>query len=80
MKFWFQAGTLDEIADRNNSGTIDAVEDTLDLVNELNNKGYRNGTDIVYRKVEGGKHDLSTWAAVLPEFLQWACGTNKVSG
>lgn len=80
MKFWFQAGALDETADRNNSGTIDAVEDTLDLVNELNNKGYRNGTDIVYRKVEGGKHDLSTWAAVLPEFLQWACGTNKVSG
>jgi len=49
-------------------------------VNELNNKGYRNGTDIVYRKVEDGKHDLSTWAAVLPKFLQWACGTNKVSG
>ena len=80
MKFWFQAGTLDETADRNNSGTIDAVEDTLHLVNELNNQGYRNGTDIVYRKVEGGKHDLSTWAAVLPEFLQWAYGTNKVSG
>src|SRR6185295_18081017 len=29
LKFWFQAGTLDETADRNQNGVIDSIDDTL---------------------------------------------------
>ncbi len=73
LRFWFQAGTLDEKDDRNNNGIIDAIDDTLDLIKELKNKGYSD-TDIHYREVENGIHHPSTWAKVLPEFLEWCFG------
>lgn len=72
LKFWFQCGTEDEAADRNNSGTIDAIDDTLDLIKELQDKGYSYPGDITYVEVEGGKHNLPTWAKVFPKFLEWA--------
>lgn len=72
LKFWFQCGTHDEIADRNHNGVIDSIDDTKDVIRELELKGYESGNTITYVEVEGGKHDLHTWAKVLPEFLQWA--------
>lgn len=72
MKFWFQCGTLDETADRNQNGVIDAIDDTLDVIKELQEKGYSYPVDITYVQVEGGKHDLQTWAMVFPQFLEWA--------
>lgn len=72
MKFWFQCGTLDETADRNQNGVIDAIDDTLDVIKELQEKGYSYPGDITYVQVEGGKHDLQTWAMVFPQFLEWA--------
>ena len=39
LKFFLQCGNLDEIKDRNHNGIIDSIEDTLDLVKELENKG-----------------------------------------
>jgi enterochelin esterase family protein len=74
MKFWFQAGTLDEHADRNKNGIIDAIDDTLDLISELIIKGYKPYYDVSYHEVEGGKHNLETWANVFPEFMIWAFG------
>jgi iron(III)-enterobactin esterase len=74
MKFWFEAGTNDEKSDRNNNGIIDAIDDTLDLIKELENKGYKNDKDLIYREVDGGEHNLNTWKKVLPEFLIWAFG------
>ncbi len=74
MKFWFEAGTNDEKSDRNNNGIIDAVDDTLDLMKELENKGYKNDKDVIYREVDGGEHNQNTWKKVLPEFLIWAFG------
>jgi enterochelin esterase-like enzyme len=71
LKFWFQAGTQDETGDRDGNGTIDAIQDTLELIEELTKKGYRP-EDIVYIQVEGGKHDQLTWLRVLPNFLKWA--------
>jgi enterochelin esterase-like enzyme len=71
LKFWFQAGTQDETSDRDGNGTIDAIQDTLELVEELTKKGYKP-EDIVYIQVEGGKHDQLTWLRVLPNFLKWA--------
>jgi len=42
------------------------------LIEELNLKGYRLNEDIVYREVEGGRHDQTTWGRVMGEFLEWA--------
>ena len=72
MKFWFQAGTLDEKADRNNNGIIDAIDDTLDIISELIKKGYKPYYDVVYHEVKNGHHDVPTWGKAMPYFLKWA--------
>ena len=74
MKFWIEAGTNDEISDRNNNGIIDAIDDTLDLIKELEKKGYKKPQDIVYEEVKGGEHNAKTWSKILPNFLIWAFG------
>ncbi len=74
MRFWFEAGTHDELSDRNRNGVIDAIDDTLDLIVELVHKGYRPFHDIEYVEVEGGEHNQRTWAKAMPEFLKWAFG------
>jgi len=70
LKFFFECGVLDEKADRNNNGIIDAIEDTLDLIKELKKKGYKNN-HIRYLELEDGKHDVPTWARAFPDFLEW---------
>jgi len=74
QKFWFQTGTEDEKDDRNNNGVIDSIEDTLDLISELEKKGYVQGEDIRYVEVQGGQHDPITWSNIMPDFLKWAFG------
>jgi iron(III)-enterobactin esterase len=74
MKFWFEAGTNDETSDRNNNGIIDAIDDTLDLIKELEKKGYKQPQDIVYEEVIGGEHNANTWKKIMPNFLIWAFG------
>jgi enterochelin esterase-like enzyme len=72
LKFWFQAGTDDERADRNKNGVIDSIDDTLDLISELTKKGYRPFHDIQYYEMKDGEHNLKTWKKAMPEFLKWA--------
>lgn len=74
LKFWFQTGTMDETDDRNKNGVIDAIDDTLDIIDILKRMGYHHKLDIRYREVREGIHHPSTWAQVLPEFLMWAFG------
>lgn len=74
LQFWFEAGTLDEHADRNNNGIIDAIDDTIDLIVELTKKGYRPFKDIEYLEIKGGHHNQKTWAKAMPQFLKWAYG------
>lgn len=74
MKFWFQTGTEDETKDRNNNGVIDSIDDTLDLIQELQSKGYTLEKDIRYLEITGGKHDKETWSEALPDFLEWTFG------
>jgi enterochelin esterase-like enzyme len=74
MKFWFQAGTQDETADRNGNGIIDAIDDTLDVISELIIKGYKPYYDVVYHEVKNGRHDVPTWGKAMPYFLRWAFG------
>ncbi len=71
LKFWLEVGTLDEASDRNNSGIIDAIEDTLDIISELEEKGYTED-DIKYVEIQGGEHNPETWGKILPNFLLWA--------
>ncbi len=72
LKFWFQTGTRDEEADRDNDGIIDSIDDTLDLIAELERKGYAWGEDVVYREVQEGEHNPKTWSTIFPEFLAWS--------
>ncbi len=72
LKFWFECGTEDEIADRNNNGIIDSIDDTLDVIKELKAKGYTRPEAIKYVEIKGGKHNLPTWAEVFPVFIEWA--------
>ena len=74
LKFFFEAGTLDETADRNNNGIIDSIDDTLALIDRLVEKGYNRKQDIYYLKIMNGKHDTATWAHAFPEFLKWGWG------
>lgn len=71
LRFFFEAGTNDEEADRNVNGVVDAVDDTEDLVHLLEEKGYEKGKHIRYELIQGGKHDMVTWAGVMPGFLEW---------
>jgi enterochelin esterase-like enzyme len=70
-KFFFQCGNMDETKDRNKNGIIDSIDDTLDLVKELVQKGYDREKDIFYLELKDGKHDVETWSRALPVFLTW---------
>ncbi|MCB0570807.1 MAG: esterase family protein [Phaeodactylibacter sp.] len=74
LRFWLQAGTKDEVEDRNNNGVIDAIDDTLALIKELKQWGYGEGRHIKYVEVIGGEHNPATWRKVMPDFLRWAFG------
>jgi len=74
LRFFFECGTEDEYEDRNHNGIIDSIDDTHDLIAELIAKGYDSKTDIHYREIEGGRHEVATWARVMPEFLRWGWG------
>ena len=71
LRFFFETGTLDEIADRNKNGIIDSIDDTKSLIEELVKKGYDPETDIRYLELKDGKHNVATWARAFPEFLKW---------
>jgi enterochelin esterase-like enzyme len=73
LKFYIQCGTLDEVADRNNNGIIDAIDDAWHLINELKEKGYSD-EDIEFVIVEDGEHTIETWKDTLPGFLRWGWG------
>jgi enterochelin esterase family protein len=71
MMFWLEAGTDDEKGDRNQNGVIDSIDDTVDLIAELKQKGYTD-EDIRFVLVKGGEHNQHTWGEVMPNFLRWA--------
>jgi enterochelin esterase-like enzyme len=74
LRFFFECGTEDEGEDRNGNGVIDSIDDTQDIIRELVAKGYEPGKDIWYLEIEGGRHDVETWARAMPEFLEWGWG------
>ncbi len=74
LKFFFEVGTLDEVADRNNNGIIDSIDDTLSLIKILERKGYDRNHHIEYLELVDGRHDVPTWALAFPAFLKWGWG------
>jgi len=78
LKFFFEVGTLDETSDRNNNGIIDSIDDTLDLIRELNNKGYPKESTC-FLELKDGRHDVPTWAGAFPYFLVWGWGRLSVA-
>lgn len=74
MRFFFQSGNMDETNDRNNNGIIDSIDDTLDLIAELEKKGYNRQKDIYYLEMPDGRHDIPTWGRAMGPFLKWAFG------
>ncbi len=77
LKFFFQCGNMDETKDRNHNGIIDSIDDTLDLIKELEAKGYSNERDIKYLELKEGRHDVFTWGKAMPDFLRWGWGINE---
>ena len=77
LKFFFEVGTLDEVADRNNNGVIDSVDDTLSLIDILADKGYERNDAIKFLQLPEGRHDVPTWAKAFPQFLKWGWGGNS---
>jgi enterochelin esterase-like enzyme len=76
QRFWFQCGTLDEEEDRNNNGIIDSIDDTVDLMRDLREKGIPE-SHIRYLQIENGRHEPGTWGEAMPDFLRWAFGAKK---
>ncbi len=74
IKIWLQTGTKDETSDRNKNGIIDSIDDTVDLIKELENKGFNRPADVQYLEMVGGSHNTETWAKAMPKFLIWAFG------
>jgi len=73
LKFFFECGMLDEQKDRNQNGIIDSIDDTMDLIEELRDKGYSDN-DIEFLLLDNGRHDVETWGRAMPAFLKWAFG------
>ena len=74
LRFFFECGTEDEQEDRNHNGVIDSIDDTLDLIKELEAKGYDAEEAIRYWEIAGGRHEVATWASAMPAFLEWGWG------
>ena len=73
-RFYFTTGSLDETEDRNKNGIIDSIDDTVDLIKELNVLGYNSEYEVKYINYEDGKHDVQTWRRAMPGFLLWGWG------
>lgn len=72
VRVWFQTGTADEAADRDQNGVIDVIQDTIELMDELEAIGFRRDAEIAYLEIADGGHQEETWARALPAFLRWA--------
>ena len=77
LKFFFEVGTQDETADRNNNGVIDSIDDTISFIDILVDKGYDRNESIKFIEVKDGRHDVPTWAKSFPDFLKWGWGNRQ---
>lgn len=69
LRVYFAAGTKEEESDRDKNGVIDVIDDAKDVANLLRTHG---NNDVKVVELQGGIHRQSSWAQMLPPFLQWA--------
>ncbi len=74
LQYWFYAGGNEEKNDRDKDGINDVIDDTKDIIELIITKNVATETDIVYKEIKDGKHDLISWRHVFPQFLIWAVG------
>jgi predicted alpha/beta superfamily hydrolase len=60
VKFYLDAGTRD-----------DGLDDTILLRDAMLAKGYRENTDLLFYKAEGGRHNEASWSERLDKPLTW---------
>lgn len=72
LKVWLMTGTEDETEDRNHNYIIDSIDDTIDIIKELLEKGYTRPDEVFYYEMVGGRHEVPCWGVALPAFLCWA--------
>jgi len=83
-RLFFGVGTEEETDDRDGDGVIDVLDDTRDLLEGWTasdgrpRRSVRDAMQGVDREaavlfvLEGGRHQQSSWAQMLPAFLRWA--------
>jgi predicted alpha/beta superfamily hydrolase len=60
VKFYLDAGTQD-----------DGLEDSTRMRDAMLARGWRDGTDLMFYKMEGGRHNEASWAARVAKPLVW---------
>lgn len=71
LKFWFQTGTGNKKASKEDLAEVHQINETKDLIKELESMGYTN-EEIIYKEIQGGQDNYITWSGVFSEFLRWA--------
>ncbi|CAM3003871.1 alpha/beta hydrolase-fold protein [Paenibacillus sediminis] len=69
LRMWIDIGTAEETSDRDNDGIIDAVDDARSMIQALQEKGYKPGSDFRYYEEQGGVHNESAWAGRIDDIL-----------
>ena len=68
LRYTFVVGSAEEESDRNGNGIVDVIDDTLDVIAALRDRGV-SGAGLRYRLLEGGRHDQATWGPALVDWL-----------
>ncbi|MCC8363671.1 DUF3372 domain-containing protein [Lysobacter sp. A6] len=71
LRAYFAVGTKEEEGDRDSDGMIDVIDDANELATLLRE---RAGNEVEVVELDGGIHRQSSWAAMLPGFLEWGFG------
>ena len=62
QRIWLSVGTAE------GEGVVEDAEAVRDA---LVAKGWREGDDLVFHRVEGGRHEEAAWAAIMEPVLRW---------
>lgn len=67
---WLDGGTMESMADENDNGTPDVIDDLRTLRAVMLSKGYELEVDLFYREIEGETHDEAAWSARVGDVLR----------
>jgi enterochelin esterase-like enzyme len=67
---WLDGGTLESDTDDNDNGVPDVVDDLRTMRAVLLSHGYQLEKDLIYRELEGQRHDESAWSSRVGDVLQ----------